>query len=442
MTSTRIAPVEGDAPQRGPRPMPTRQADGPAPPIATVAHQATRRAAATAPRPCTIRSVVVRGSGNRPCGGPNRVLQVVAGAGNQVQVSYTYGPVQLSGTSSSGGEAEITAEAICGAAGRKQTALGEVGSDAPPSRWDTGATKTYQIPAPENQESWTKDAEPEVRQVFGRGCDDATQSVRVESFPSQQQELSLNVALFQDLLEEVNDSLERAFNRSFAGIRVVPSIVGPTGTLTCRWGWKENTDWRAYFECEVEAGLNPAFGVGVEFRVSLLELGGTSALTAIGVPPPAAQWIAAQAAEYIADLFVFANLQLTYGIVGSGAVRFFATGSRGGRLRIAPNATGTIAVGLAARVGNAFLSCEIRGQVETGLSLTGELSYETGGGRDGLFFNPSIGWPGITVSVTIVFRAGFIEPPEGPGFRWTPVNAATLWQPREPYQLAGRPAGS
>ncbi|GIW72597.1 MAG: hypothetical protein KatS3mg102_2139 [Planctomycetota bacterium] len=422
----------------GHSPVPHRA--GPPPSGAPTQQQAAgavqRGQQAAQPPGCSIGQLRVR------CGHDGRrardgVLQVVAETAHRnAQFSIAFGPVQLTGTHSWGGTDTVEAEVISrdrSSGGRKQSCHHR---QQQPSGWRSGARQSYEIPAPANQALFPCDANPELHYISGRGCDEAVQTVRVLSYPSQQYQLQLNVALFGDVLDAINREVGEVLDRRFGPVRIQPRLVQPSGELSVAWGWKEHTDWRAKFEVAVQAGLNPAFGYSVEVQVSLLHVAGEVGLVALGIPQPIADWLMGLATEYLADCFVFWNVELSWSLQGHAAVAWLADGSRSasGRAGITPSLRGLLRIGMEARAGgDSWVSIGVRGQVETGLIGRGQLEVR----RDGVYLSPELRWPGVTLSVTFYLRAVSREI-ASKQMAWQPIGESTLWQaPRGGWKLAG-----
>ncbi len=211
-----------------------------------------------------------------------------------------------------------------------------------------------------NQElnkKWLVDQPPEILEIKASGCTGSALSTTVEVFPSDTYEVKGEISLFKDWVKEVNEAWESwgksIFNLS--PVELKPSIKGPSGTFGGSWGWKEDSDERVYYDVNLEFGLNPILGVGIELKVSFAKIG----LAAAGVPPVISDF----AANHLLDIFLKLGAGCQANLLGSPHHKFYTDGSKSVDGEAKFSLEGEILLGLAARVGSDFVvSCQVEGE--------------------------------------------------------------------------------
>lgn len=388
--------------------------------------------AKTAAPPCSIQTLDVKCSHGRKVRtpGPGGVLQVVGNnKEHSVEQTRKYGIVSVKGKYTYIGQDDVTAEVLTLGAGLKKTALVKPGEKA---KWDPAELpKTYSISTFE-ADLWPRDAKPDVYEIQGRGCDDRIESVRIESFPSQQYEFEVDVELFRKSIEEVSEDIEKKLKKSFGPVSLKPRVIGPKGNLGIKWGWREDEDWKAFFGVEVKAGLSPSFEFGLDVEYSFAHIYGMAALASVGLDPVTANKFMEVAREHLGDLWLGVGIGFRFSILGHALAKFYPhTSAKFGGADIVPQLEGSVWFVIGARVGGSFwLSAEVKGGIRTGLGIRGAIELKP----EGVFFNPKLFWPGVTGFVTIVLKSCKIELKT---FNWecNPLGEHTLLERK--WKLAG-----
>jgi len=414
----------------------TERTTTPAPPSGPAVRESTTRAIETARVP-TITDLIVTCSHQDD--GPRRAthgqtLQVVATASTTVSFSRALARrLSLNGSYKTGGDERITAEVRTSGAGRKEACLT---TSTTPSGWQTATSpKQFTVPVPASTEWFPARAGPERKYVHGRGGDDATRMVTIESFPSQQYDIGLDTGGLELFAQQVNALVEHFLEGKFGPFEPSVSLQGPRGQLRLKWGWKEEAaNPRVAYNVTVEASLAPIFGIEFGLEMSLVEIAANGALVSCGIPPPVSQRLAELGSEYLADCTVGLSIGASLSLTGTATAKFFSDGSRGGRATLTPAVEGTVTLEVSARIGPRLANCEVTGNVRTGITVEGALEAAT----DGVTFAPELKWPGVTVNLNVVLRAGDLVEHSLYEGSWPLIRRSTLWTPEGgPIRLAG-----
>ncbi len=416
------------APLRAPAP-PAARARPPKPPTPAATAPPTPAPVPQSKVPCGIAQLEVtcehkpEGVTRKP--GPNRVLQIVCDAVLSAQYSRSWmSPAsertfEVSGLLRAGGDDQLALQVSSVdklEAGRKQTLVTPNETAPKVGEWVDGPKRVHKVQAPRNSQLFPIKTRPEVFYVYGRGCDDVTQRVRIESFPSQQYEFSVGLDLWDDWTEKVNRWLEKLTARFNAqgALNLKLEVTGPHGSLTGKWGWQEETDWRAYFNLEFEIGLKRVVGFSIELKVSLM----TIALGVVGIPPPLGKLFA----DHVADAFFFIMGAAEVFFVGRPSARFYTTGEQRLVGKAALGIEGGPTIGMGARAGSDYLvAVEVRGSVTVRFTATGECELT----REGLFLSPKVELNPAVIRATAVLKA----------FTKTIREDAVEWEVLETMQL-------
>ncbi len=389
----------------------------------------------------SIQSMVVRcGHGPRGGGRSNgQTLMVVADTGAlNLSISQTYGvspaQVTVSGSYARGGNDSAATEITLrgGSASSRRQTCKTIASGAPAdSAWQS--PRAYDIANPDNLTPWPINVAPTISYINARGADGTFHTVQVHAYPNQQYSVSAQMAVFQRMVEQINTRINGTLRGLFGPIEIRGDITAPSGSLGLAWGWKEHTDWQAYFRVEVTAGLTPVFGYSIEVRLSLSHLATTVGLSALGIPPNIASMVADFGRDWLGDLYVFTNVGLTFNLTGSLEGRFFPSGDNRMVGRITPGFTGTVGIGMGGRAGSRYLtSVEVRGEATVGLTFNCQLELR----REGFFITPSLSWPGVTLTVRFTWRAGEDTTLMERSGSWNPISGSELWS-AGPFQVGG-----
>jgi hypothetical protein len=265
-------------------------------------------------------------------------------------------------------------------------------------------------------DKWPIDASPEITTIQGHGCDKAGKTVNIECFPSQYYTVQGDLSIFKFWSDKVNEGWEQWGKSIFSmsPVELAPKITPPSGSFSANWGWKENKDWRAYYNVSSDFGLNPILGIEIKIILSM----GTLALTAAGIPPN----ISKLAAEHILDIQLSAAANCKASLTGKPAGKFFADGTKELTGEGKFSTEGGVALELLARAGSDYI-------VSVALSVSGE-SKVTGEDimsldKTGLFLqtnimlSPFIGTAKITVKY----------------FKIRSKTKAKKWEPWKKFEL-------
>jgi len=210
-----------------------------------------------------------------------------------------------------------------------------------------------------NLDKWPINASATTLSIQGHGCDNAAKTVQVECFPNQYYTIQGDLSIFKVWSDKVNEGWETwgksIFNMS--PVQLAPKITAPTGSFSANWGWKENQDWRAYYNVSSDFGLNPILGLEIKIILSM----GTLALTAAGIPPN----ISKLAAEHLLDIQLSAAANCKASLTGKPAGKFYSDGSKEITGEAKFSTEGGVALELLARAGSDYV-------ISVSLSISGE----------------------------------------------------------------------
>lgn len=211
----------------------------------------------------------------------------------------------------------------------------------------------------EKLDKWPIDASAMTTSIQGHGCDKAGKTVQIECFPSQYYTLQGDLSIFKVWADKVNEGWEH-WGKSFfsmSPVELAPKITAPTGSFSANWGWKEDKDWRAYYNISSDFGLNPILGIEIKIILSM----GTLALTAAGIPPN----LAKLAAEHLLDIQLSAAANCKASLLGKPAGKFYSDGSKDITGEAKFSTEGGVALELLARAGSDYV-------VSVAMSVSGE----------------------------------------------------------------------
>lgn len=379
-------------------------------------------------RPCGIKALEVSCSHNERKAVGGRLLVVPSPSGNFSYAreigrgDYAFG---FEIAKKWGGSDLVSVKLIAEEPGEEQYAI-NTSPSAGRSSWNPGSSTSTSMESPETDDVWLKNFQPVGRYIFGKGCDDVIQQCEVFVFPSDSYEYSLKIAGFRKIINEVNEALKAIFQGSWGPVTITPSITGPSGQLKASHGWKEDSAGdKASYDLTFEASLSPIGGVTFDFRISLAEVAAAGSLSAIGIPPPIAQRIASTLTDYLADIFVGADVAITLGLAGSITRKAYFGGETANEGSAGPSVTGTVGVYLGASIGNPdILGAEIVGKGSTGLTASGAIKLDSSG--VGLEFG--LKCPGIEVSVSLTFQSFIWDKKDE--FKWSPIPEFDVFGPK------------
>ena len=230
----------------------------------------------------------------------------------------------------------------------------------------------------ETTSRWPIDASPKKLTISGHGCDNKVKTTKIEKFPNQYFTIEANVSVFQDWVKNVNKAWEDWGSKIFdvTPVDITPKLTAPAGSFSANWGWKESTNWKAYYKVAANFGLNPIFGVEIKIMVSMTRL----ALTAAGIPPNFTKL----AAEHIADIQVSSTGHCKGTLIGSPIAKFYSDGSKEitgeGKFTV----EGGVNLEILGRVGSDYI-------ISAELSISGETKVTAEDLQSTIMMSPLIG---------------------------------------------------
>ncbi|MCC5786826.1 MAG: type VI secretion system tip protein VgrG [Phycisphaerales bacterium] len=238
-------------------------------------------------KPCGIKELTVVDPEKGDSGptqrkpGPGNVLQIVASASTVEAFSRSVGEyVKIGGQRKTGGDDEIEIKVIAQDDSSKGKREISVSRSSTPTDWQGKPSLKEKIRPPSNDELWPSKASPDVYYIHGRGCDEMFQTIRVESFPSQQYELTVETERLSKAVSAVTDKISQ-WVKSIAGDLWSIKTKMLVGKFTGSWGWKEADDWQAFFAGSVTAAFDPFLELSGRVTGDVLQILGQ----AVAIPP-------------------------------------------------------------------------------------------------------------------------------------------------------------
>jgi len=386
--------------------------------------------------PCGIAELMVVDSepdGKKRKPSSAMVLQIVTKADTVKKVEHKIGEfVKVTGQSKTVGKDEVSVEVKvvdeCKAK-RKQIA---VTRSIIPSDWQTMASQIVAIKPPVNDDLWPSGDEPEIYYIHGRGCDETYQTIRIESFPSQQYELSIETEALSKLVEKATDTVSD-FAQNLFGRLVKFKANALGGKATAEWGWQEADDWQVYFGGTVSIEWSPFVSITATITGDLLQLAGT----ALAIPPALT--------KYAPQIYVEGSIEGAIDIKGS----LSKTGSDTYEGKIAPVGKIELKLEVGAKYEEFFVAVGLVGGAKSSFELAADLKWKS----EGVFFEPILEWKGLTVYYKMYFAIGELEEKTNAGngekekefknddaiedgHEWEICEAKIMWQP-DPIELFG-----
>ncbi len=287
-------------------------------------------------------------------------------------------------------------------------------------KWNTGAKLITDIGAIVESEPnlWAINERPSMFTVQGKGCSGAELSCDIEMFPNHYYTVEGKLNMFQEWVKSVNKAWEDWGQKIFdlTPVSLKPKLTEPAGTFSANWGWKENSDWRAYFDVAASFGLNPVFGVEIEISLSFVKL----AMTSAGIPPN----LTNITAEHLADLSVFGKAGCKGTLSGNPQGKFFTDGSKEltgeGELII----EGGVKLGIRGKIGSKYIvSAELTLSGETNVIGKNLLDLNSQGifAETSIMLDPLKAIAKVEVKYLVIF--GHIDEK-----KWTPFEATELYK--------------
>mgnify|MGYP001334887304 CR=1 FL=1 len=371
---------------------------------------------------CGIDDLIVACSHSARKAGAHAVLQIVPSTTVTSKIEVKYGIATATLEHKSSGQDKVTGEVKVvdeAKAARKQLCVRSDGGSPSESDWKTGGKQTFPIEAPPYDGEWPKNEPPKKHIIFGRGCDDVTQSITVECFPSDQHSIEVKAEAFAGWAKKVNEGWEKWGKTlmKIPAVKIKPKITPPTGSLKATWGWKEDSDWQTYFELSADAGLTPIFGIGIDLDVSI----GTLVLAGLGVPP----FLGELLTDHLADIIFSVGAEAKAELTGGPRARWYSSGATKIVGEITFKAEGTLKASLTGKVGSDYIA-SARLTLGGKTTITGSATSDID--STGLYIQPKVILKPLSVEVKVVFKAFYFYEKEKVLGTWTPWEDVTLYE--------------
>jgi type VI secretion system secreted protein VgrG len=379
-------------------------------------------------KPCGIKALEIKCKHANRAPGPSNVLQIVAEPTKKEKKAFE-GPIKIEGEVEYGGEDEISSKVTTiqgDSSGKKSLFWSNSSAQPEASQWVQKGENKYKVEAPEANDRFPINARPQVFYAHGKGCDDCAQMITIESFPSQKYSVSVSLEFFKEWSDKINHAWEEWGKKVFelSPVELKPKLDPPQGSLKANWGWKEDKDWRAYFELAVKVGLDPIIGIGIEIEVSALKLVGA----AFGVPPV----ISDLGSQHLLDILLIGGASAKASLMGGPVAKFYATGEEKIQGDASLSGTGSVEVKLTARAGSKYVfqaSWTGSGKIE--FKPEGKLTLK----REGLFLSSKGELDPLVLGYKIETRMFYFFS-KSKEDTWKVWETITLWE-TEPHRLIG-----
>ena len=263
---------------------------------------------------CSITSFTVQDKQKRKSGKEN-ILQIVPSPTKAENVEYELMGIKLAIKEEFGGEEKI--KCSLSLMDRKSDDCYKItDKDGKKQTGNLLAIKDEGSEKREDDSKWLINASPETYTIEGSGCN-GSKTVTIEKYPSNYHTVQGNIDIFQEWVKGVNSAWEDWGKKFFAlsPVELAPKLTGPSGTFSANWGWKENSDWKAYYHVSAKFGLDPILGVELAIKLSLMQLVGTLA----GIPPAATKILS----EHLIDIIFSLGGDCKGSISGEPNAKFY-----------------------------------------------------------------------------------------------------------------------
>jgi hypothetical protein len=397
-------------------------------------------------KPCGIGELIVKDKQGR-VPGPGKILQVTPEPDKKDKVTENW--LSLVEISKSGGGTEtLSVEVKSKEPGRKQACLLRH-SAVDESDWKDGPKHSFTLKHPENKDKFPSWASGERYYVYGRGCDEATDRVLVEVFPSQNYKVKIDINEFAKLFKAMSGgcgSLLKYFlpasgdmsdeDRKSAKEDAdyeegrASKTEKVKGVMEVSWGWQEEPkEWRVFFLEQVTAGLDPLFSIGWKPKISFAAM----AYSACGIPPPAADLLA----EHLFDVYLQFELGFEVKVVGTGKYKQYTYGDNAVTGSIEVTGTGKFGIVIGAKLGSTWVVAVIvEGAARSEIGIGGELEFS----KDGITLAPKVEIAPVVLSVTFKVKA-FTREAYKKQKAWEVGGPWRIYPPEdaEPFKIYPRP---
>lgn len=362
--------------------------------------------------------------------GPTRVLQIVPDGVSQDVYTNDGPPAKVTVTKVGGGQESVTAqvESVDGNPGGKKELASTSSSGAPGAAdWKMVPKEAFNWLSPDCGQEFPVRAAPDKYYVHGRGCDDVSQMVLVEVYPSDAFQASVSLDFFEEVVETINGAWEDWGKKVFKALPIdlKPQLTGPSGKLEAGWGWKEDVDWQAYFEMKAEASLAPVFGISLEIEVSAMQIAGAK----FGIPTAVTKLLS----EHVADILLVGGVGFEASLTGVASRRLYPQGQEYGEGSITLSSQGFAEISLTGRAGSKWVAqVSVTGSARIEVNGSGSLEFE----RKGLFFSTRCDLDPLIFGYVVKTRSFWWRDKTKEG-HWKVWDTINVWQMR-PRKLLPR----
>lgn len=364
---------------------------------------------AVQPCPCGIDKFVVSCEHNGRSAGSEKLLEIVATPQVFEEENRIFGPEEFASITvhikhDHGGEDAVKASLTTSGGGCKEKIFFE-GAGLNVSEWKQGKERTEKLKVKSSYDVQKgvrllslSHVAPVKYTVKGK-TSQQEKSITVYQYPSDQISYGVKVDGLSYIAKNLNDSIEKWGETffSWSPAKLVPKIATPAGSLKGSYGWKEDKDWRVYYETLCEAGLDPLIGFELKVEVSLLACAGAS----VGIPPVVTKF----AGKHLADILVGCGVGIGGKIVGNISRQKYTNSQTNYKGKLALAFEGSVSVGLTARVGSDYIiSVAASGEGKVTIANDNEVLFSA----EKISFQPSIKLKPIELKVTIKTRAFYV----------------------------------
>lgn len=258
-------------------------------------------------------------------------------------------------------------------------------------------------------------SKPSVYTVTVKNCNGEARNLTVEVFPSTQRMCKLGLSLKHGPLGKITEFINKTLKFTGKGELDVKLY----GEFSAHEGWVEDEkSWKVYFVREAAAGVG--FGVGLAFKVSLVEI------ATGGVVP-------ASLAEYIADVTASLGFEGSLSVEGEIKRKAWNVGAAETEGSIGLKAKFGVPVKIGANVGpQKLVGAAVVGEAKPEITAFGGVGYEEETWMLKGDFKLSKCEPGIKV----LTKAGVWEWRKE--WKWVWWNEKVIWEGK--YPLSKKPA--
>src|ERR1019366_6307775 len=115
---------------------------------------------------------------------------------------------------------------------------------------------------------WAAWEVPQDYYVEVASCAGESRSFAIQAFPADQFTFKEDFSTFEDVIKNIKDVLNVGL--VFVSDDPPDPVEGPCGTIEVSASWQEYTDYRAFWQFQISANLDPLIGIQVEFPLNFV----------------------------------------------------------------------------------------------------------------------------------------------------------------------------